>query len=211
MIDVWKFLSLLGTTAFALSGGLVAIEEKFDVLGVFVLAFVTAFGGGAIRNSLVGLPVSLLWNQSLEIDLAFFVVLLLILFPNKVLVPWKKAEQITDAIGLAAFSVQGAISATHVSHSLSAVIVAAVLTGAGGGVVRDLLAGRKPVVLRSEIYAAWSILGALCVHFKIAHNDLSYLLLVFVLALFRVLGYYRHWHLPKISIGEKKAVENENS
>lgn len=69
-----------------------------------------------------------------------------------------KAEVLTDVIGLAVFSIQGALQAITLGQSLSAVIVAAVLTGAVGGVVRDVLAGRKHGVLRSEVYAGWSIL-----------------------------------------------------
>ncbi|HGI3204571.1 TPA: TRIC cation channel family protein, partial [Streptococcus agalactiae] len=55
-IDIWNILSLVGTVAFASSGAIVAIEEEFDILGLFILGFVTAFGGGAIRNVLIGLP-----------------------------------------------------------------------------------------------------------------------------------------------------------
>ena len=61
-IDVWDILSIIGTIAFALSGAIVAMEEDFDILGLFILGFVTAFGGGAIRNLLIGLPISALWS-----------------------------------------------------------------------------------------------------------------------------------------------------
>ena len=66
-IDVWDILSIIGTIAFALSGAIVAMEEGFDILGLFILGFVTAFGGGAIRNLLIGLPISALWSQGSSI------------------------------------------------------------------------------------------------------------------------------------------------
>ena len=88
--------------------------------------------------------------------------------------------------------------AVQLHQPLSAVIVAAVLTGAGGGIVRDVLAGRKPGVLRSEIYAGWSVLAALAIHFKIVYNNSGYYLLVLLLTILRMIGYWRQWHLPKI-------------
>ena len=63
-MNVWDLLSIIGSIAFALSGAIVAMEEDFDILGIFILGFVTAFGGGAIRNLLIGLPISALWSQS---------------------------------------------------------------------------------------------------------------------------------------------------
>lgn len=63
-IDMWEILNIIGTIAFALSGAIVAMEEEFDILGIFILGFVTAFGGGAIRNTLIGLPIEALWGKS---------------------------------------------------------------------------------------------------------------------------------------------------
>lgn len=198
-VDIWTVLSIIGTVAFSLSGAIVAIEEEFDILGLFILGFITAFGGGAIRNLLIGLPVTALWSQGQEFHFALASLILIIIFPKYIKKGWMKAEVLTDAVGLAAFSVQGAIHAVHLGQPLSAVIVAAVLTGAGGGVVRDVLAGRKPGVLRSEIYAGWSIVAAVCIYFKLAHTDFEYYILVILLTIFRMIGYKKKWHLPKVT------------
>ena len=197
-IDVWDLLTMIGTIAFALSGAIVAMEEDFDILGMFILGFVTAFGGGAIRNLLIGLPIGTLWSQGDAFYFALAAMLLIMLFPNVVTKGWLKAEVLTDAIGLASFSVQGAMYAMKLQQPLSAVIVAAVLTGAGGGVVRDVLAGRKPGILRSEVYAGWSILAAFVLYFGIVTSDTGYYALVLVLVILRMIGYKRQWHLPKI-------------
>ena len=198
-IDIWDILNVIGTIAFALSGAIVAMEEDFDILGLFILGFITAFGGGAIRNLLIGLPISALWSQGQAFYFALVAMLFIMVFPNLIThKSWRKAEVLTDAIGLAAFSVQGAMYAVKLHQPLSAVLVAAVLTGAGGGIVRDILAGRKPGVLRSEVYAGWSILAALAIYFKIVHNDSGYYLLVLILTSLRMIGYWRQWHLPKI-------------
>ena len=79
------------------------------------------------------------------------------MLPLKWISHWKRTEALFDAIGLAAFAIQGGLYAANMGHPISAVIVAAVLTGIGGGIIRDLLAGRKPLVLRDEIYAVWAM------------------------------------------------------
>lgn len=114
-IDVWDLLTIIGTIAFALSGAIVAMEEDFDILGMFILGFVTAFGGGAIRNLLIGLPIGTLWSQGDAFYFALAAMLLIMLFPNVVTKGWLKAEVLTDAIGLASFSVQGAMYAMKIA------------------------------------------------------------------------------------------------
>jgi uncharacterized membrane protein YeiH len=81
-------------------------------------------------------------------------------------------------------------------HPLSAVIVAAVLTGIGGGIIRDLLAGRKPVVLRSEIYAVWTILSGLLIGLKMATSPIELYLLFIIITIMRILSYTFDWKLP---------------
>ena len=68
----WDVLSIIGTIAFAISGAFIAMEEEYDILGVYILGIVTAFGGGAIRNLLIGVPVSALWEQGLFFKLLYY-------------------------------------------------------------------------------------------------------------------------------------------
>lgn len=159
----WELLSVIGIIAFAVSGAIVAMEEEYDILGVYILGIVTAFGGGAIRNLLIGVPVSALWEQGAFFQIALTSVTIVFLFPKLLLRHWSKWGNLSDAIGLSAFAIQGALYAVKMGHPLSAVIAAAVLTGSGGGIIRDLLAGRKPLVLKAEIYAVWAALGGLIV------------------------------------------------
>ncbi|NRD79052.1 trimeric intracellular cation channel family protein [Bacillus sp. BRMEA1] len=192
----WEVLSMIGTLAFAVSGAIVAMEEEYDILGVYILGIVTAFGGGAIRNLLIGVPVSALWDQGLYFQIALLAVTAVFLFPANLLKHWQKWGNLFDAIGLSAFAIQGAIYAANMNHPLSAVIVAAVLTGSGGGIIRDLLAGRKPIVLRSEIYAVWAILAGLVVGLKIAANSWELYSLFILVTVLRVLSYTFDWNLP---------------
>ncbi|QIZ07587.1 trimeric intracellular cation channel family protein [Priestia megaterium] len=192
----WEVLSMIGTIAFAVSGAIVAMEEEYDIFGVYILGIVTAFGGGAIRNLLIGVPVSALWEQGLFFQIALLSITAVFLFPSNLLKHWQKWGNLFDAIGLSAFAIQGALYAVKMDHPLSAVIVAAVLTGIGGGIIRDLLAGRKPIVLRSEIYAIWAILTGLFIGLKIVTHSWELYSLFFLVTVLRVLSYTFDWKLP---------------
>ncbi|MBM7659272.1 putative membrane protein YeiH [Bacillus mesophilus] len=200
----WDVMTIIGTIAFAVSGGIVAMEEDYDILGVYVLGLVTAFGGGAIRNLLIGVPVSSLWEQGYMFQLALLSITVIFLFPNGLLKHWKRWGNFFDAIGLAAFAIQGALYATEMGHPISAVVVAAVLTGSGGGIIRDVLAGRKPVVFRSEIYAVWAALAGLAIGFNVVTGTLGlYLLFILIVAL-RMASLFYKWRLPVKSIGQQE-------
>ncbi|QED47633.1 trimeric intracellular cation channel family protein [Cytobacillus dafuensis] len=192
----WEVLSMIGTIAFAISGAIVAMEEEYDILGVYILGIVTAFGGGAIRNLLIGVPVSALWEQGMYFQIALLSITAIFLFPNNLLKHWDKWGNFFDAIGLSAFAIQGALYASEMNHPISAIIVAAVLTGSGGGIIRDLLARRKPLVLNSEIYAVWAIICGLVIGLKFATSPMELFTLFIVITGLRVLSYTFDWKLP---------------
>ena len=106
-------------------------------------------------------------------QIALLSMTIIFLFPNK-LKTLEKWENITDAIGLSAFAVQGALYAQKLNLPISATIVAAVLTGIGGGIIRDLLARRKPLVLRADVYAFWTILAGFLIGAQIIVSDWAY-------------------------------------
>ncbi|MBB5356124.1 putative membrane protein YeiH [Anoxybacillus mongoliensis] len=196
----WEVLSMIGTIAFAISGAIVAMEEEYDILGVYILGIVTAFGGGAVRNVLIGVPVSILWQQQTLFFIAFIAMTIVYLFPQKTLPHWQRWGNFFDALGLSAFAIQGALYAAQMNRPLSAVIVAAVLTGSGGGMIRDILAGRKPLVLRDEIYAAWAILAGIAVGTGIADSPVGLYGLFVIVAALRILSYTYNWKLPNKSL-----------
>lgn len=192
----WEFFSVIGTIAFAISGAIVAMEEEYDLFGVYLLGVVTAFGGGAIRNILIGLPVSTLWSQEMMFQIALAAITIFFIMPHHLIKHWNRWGNFTDAIGLAAFAISGAMHAVRLNMPLSAVIVAAVLTGAGGGIVRDLLARRKPLVLRDEIYAMWAAGTGLIIGLNLFTSDLFLYLLFVTITALRMLSYTRKWRLP---------------
>lgn len=199
-MELFELFSIIGTIAFAVSGGLVAMEEEYDVLGVLVLGLATAFAGGILRNVLIGVPVTTLWTQGSLMLIAVVSIAAAFIMPVAWIGHWKKAEVWFDAIGLSAFGVQGALYAVQKNLPVSAVVVAAVLTGVGGGIVRDLLAGRKPLVLRDEIYAVWAMLAGLAVGMGWTNTTIKMILLFALIVILRMISVHYHWKLPRRSL-----------
>lgn len=192
----WDVFSFIGTAAFAISGAIVAMEEEYDIFGVYILGIVTAFGGGAVRNVLIGVPVSVLWNQEFLFIVASVLITVIFFFSRYLLSHWNRWGNYFDAIGLAAFAIQGAMLAISLNMSLYAVMVAAVLTGAGGGVIRDLMAGRRPLVFKRDIYAVWAAIAGLAVGLGLYEYDLALYALLVLTAGLRILSVMFHWKLP---------------
>jgi uncharacterized membrane protein YeiH len=198
--DVFHVFSLIGTIAFAVSGAIVAMEEDYDILGAFVLGLVTAFGGGVIRNLLIGVPVTTLWSQGLFLKTAGISILVVFVLPVQWIHHWKRSETFFDAIGLSSFAIQGALYAINSNLPVSAVMVAAMLTGIGGGMIRDIMAGRKPLVLREEIYAVWALLAGLAIGIFELQKPWELFALFLIVVLFRMLSVYYKWKLPRRSL-----------
>src|SRR6185312_2675054 len=104
------------------------MEEEYDIFGVYILGMVTAFGGGAARNVLIGVPVSVLWDQEFLFLVASVLITIIFFFSKHLLSHWNRWGSYFDAIGLAAFAIQGAMLAIQLEMPLYAVMVAAVLT-----------------------------------------------------------------------------------
>jgi len=192
----WDVFSFIGTAAFAISGAIVAMEEEYDIFGVYILGMVTAFGGGAVRNILISVPVSVLWDQQFLFFVASILITIIFFLARYLLPHWTRWGNYFDAIGLAAFAIQGAMLAISLNMSIYAVMVAAVLTGAGGGVIRDLLAGRKPLVFKHDIYAVWAALAGLLVGLGLYKSDLALYGLLVMTAGLRIFSLVFHWKLP---------------
>jgi len=150
-------LLIIGIAAYAASGALVAIEAEYSFVGVFVLGLTTAFGGGIIRNILIGAPVSATWDTQ-PIAIVFLTLAVIVMLPLKWTQHWKRWGLFFDSIGLATFAIQGALTVKLIDGHLGLMLVAAMFTGLGGGMIRDLLAGKKPLALKEEIHAVLALL-----------------------------------------------------
>ena len=155
---VMLVLDLLGTAIFALTGAVVGVRRKFDIFGVTVLGCCVGVGGGMIRDCIIGAtPVAALSN---EWYLIICVATALVTYASaKYWLAWRGIVQIADALGLGVFTAIGAIKGDACGLGVAGILLCGVLTAIGGGVIRDVLSGTIPVVLKSDFYATASLLG----------------------------------------------------
>ena len=202
--SIFLVIEVIGTVTFAISGVMAAARASMDWLGAIVLAVVVAIGGGTIRDVLIGrFPVSWIEDASpvlVAIGTAVIVIAILRLRPQADLVTWTPTL-IADAAGLSAFVILGTDIALESGLNGFLAILLGTITGVGGGVLRDILTGNKPIVLVGQVYALAGIAGAalFVVLIELGVNpDLSVWLPMAVIFGIRMLSIRRDWHLPKV-------------
>ena len=194
-------LDLFGTAVFAISGAWVACRKDMDIFGAMVLAFVTAVGGGTIRDVLLGATPVFWFQDTLYLTVIFASTLFAIALRN-----WhEKAQwplQVADALGLAVFVVIGVDKALTYGAEPVVAVMMGVLTGCGGGAIRDVLADEIPNVLRNEVYASAAIAGGAV--FVFLNSVLGFTLAAVIsstLVLFmRLLALYNNISLPRFQL-----------
>lgn len=209
---VFFVIEIIGTVAFAITGVITAIEKKFDILGAIVLGTVTAVGGGILRDIILGyLPPLAFRNPvyALTAIITSVSVFVLAYFTGKKIVRhfdiYSQVINFFDSLGLAVFVVAGINTARECGFGDNAFLslFVAVLTGVGGGVLRDILAGRVPKILRRRVYALAAILGGLIYYylleFGIFSETVSMLIGAGSVLLIRILATVFRWNLPSIS------------
>ncbi len=191
-------LDLLGTIVFAMSGASRGVERKLDLFGVLVLAFVTAVSGGIMRDLLIGAvppeSVSSWRNLAAATASGAFVFRY-----AGALERLRQPVLLFDAIGLGLFAVSGTQKAIDAGVNWPVAAALGMLTGIGGGIVRDVLTARVPVVLHSEIYAVAALAGALIVvggHALALPGWLYAPAGIGACVFLRVMALYRGWRLP---------------
>lgn len=193
-------IEVIGTFAFAVSGAIAAVKSRYDIFGIFVLAFVTAIGGGTIRDLLIGnLPVSWLTN-SIAIWSAVAGFAVTIIFQN-----WFKRIQkwvlFFDAAGLGLFTVMGIQVGLNAGMSVGIAIALGTITGCFGGVIRDVLSGSRPLIFHSELYATASIIGGLFYILLLTQivEFWAQIIAILIVIGIRVVAYHFHLKLPQFS------------
>jgi uncharacterized membrane protein YeiH len=152
-------LDLAGTAVFAVTGALAAGRKRLDIFGVVVLGCVTALGGGTLRDVVLGSqPVFWIANTH-YLAVAAIAALATFLLAQHFKIP-ENILMYADAVGLAVFTVVGFRRGFQETQVYSIAIVMGVTTGVVGGIIRDLLSGEIPMILRREIYASASLCGA---------------------------------------------------
>jgi uncharacterized membrane protein YeiH len=191
-------LDLIGVAVFAVSGALAAVYARLDVFGVLVLACVTALGGGVVRDLLLGIdpPTTLRYWQYLVTPV---VVALVVFRFHPAVARLRRGTQLADALGLALFVTTATSTglATGAPGITSAIV--GVITGVGGGVLRDVLLNEIPQVLRREIYAIAALVGATLVVIgtRLGITPVAVTLVAAaVVAGLRIVALWRGWNAP---------------
>lgn len=197
---MFHLLDIIGTMAFAISGVLTALNKKLDPFGVFIIAFVTAVGGGTLRDVLIGrTPVG--WMQDLiyvyMISLGFFLALIF----RKKLDRLRKSLFLFDTIGLGVFTLIGLEKGIEIGLHPIICIALGTMTACFGGVIRDILCNEIPIIFRREIYATICIIGGM-VFFALKYfnlnNDILYLVTSSVIIAIRLMAVKLKWYLPTV-------------
>ncbi len=159
-MDWIYFLNLAGVFVFAISGTLMAIDNDFDVVGAAIIGFITALGGGTLRDILIGeTPVG--WMQdSVSLYVIVVAVICSYLFKTSIL-KLRKGMFIFDTIGLGLFTILGLQKTLELGLSPVIAVIMGVVSAVFGGVIRDVLSNEVPLIFRSEIYASACVVGGL--------------------------------------------------
>ncbi len=207
---------IIGTVAFAASGAMEAIRHKMDLFGVLILGVITAVGGGVMRDIVIGsLPPSAFLDPfyaALAIAVGLAVFVLTALLKGRGGAQAKRIFDVVfffaDTLGLAAFTVLGIGKTSLESANAALLIFVGVITGVGGGVLRDVFAGIVPSVFRKHVYATASIIGAVLYITVTAYTDLAFskeiaMTVGFLsIVIIRILAATFKWNLPHISLNE---------
>lgn len=211
---IYFIVEMMGTVAFATSGAMVAINKRVDIFGVLVLSSITALGGGCIRDILIGtLPPRMFSDYryvTLAVAVALFVFLVAYVFRNH----YQKSQKIVDsvnnvfdAVGLGIFTVTGVQVAIESGFKMNGILAVClgVITGIGGGILRDVMLREIPFVLKKRIYALASIAGGIVYYNMFLANidrTISIVVAVAVTFVIRLLATIFKLDLPRVKLKE---------
>ena len=213
--EIMLILEIVGTISFAVSGAFVAIKAKFDIFGVLVIGCLTAVGGGITRDMLIGATPPAVFSRLYVILIAAVTACVVFIIGyrkrkrfDELRGKIEHLNNVFDAIGLAAFSVAGteiAFSA-GLSNNAFLAITLGVLTGCGGGVLRDILTETQPYIFKKHVYAIASITGAGTYYLLRCFSEntlIPSLVGMSIIVAVRLLAAKYKWSLPKIQLEDK--------
>ena len=199
---MFEVAEYIGIIAFAASGFFVAVRSKLDFLGVLVSVFLTALGGGIIRDIIADrTPYTFTHNMPALIVISVMLGLVLLKFHKKESLENRLFFIVSDSIGLISFSITGALIAIESQLNLTGVLALAFVTAVGGGITRDIIINEVPFVFKTGFYGTVALLVALFVYLLHYSGGMNFfaLSMVFVAGvLLRIVAYYRKWSIPLI-------------
>lgn len=197
---MFHLLDIIGTMAFAMSGALTAMSKKMDPFGVFIIAFVTAVGGGTLRDVMIGrTPVG--WMLDLQYVYIIIIGYILAIIFRKKFDRLRTSLFLFDTIGLGVFTLIGLEKGINIGLHPVICIALGTMTACFGGVIRDILCTDIPVIFSREIYATICILGGILFFVLREFNlekDVLYLVTSLVIISVRLMAVKFKWYLPTL-------------
>lgn len=201
-MDLFFIADVIGIIAFAISGYLVAVRNELDLLGVLIASFLTALGGGILRDVILD-TTPFTFREYYPATTVLVVLAFSFIFQlnRKKEIERKLFFVISDTIGLVAFSITGALLALDANLNIFGVLILSFLTAMGGGLTRDILINKVPAVLVTDFYGSIALLVALllfiCHYFSIL-NELTTFAIATLAISVRLVAYFKGWRLPTI-------------
>ncbi len=199
---MFEVAEYIGIIAFASSGFFVAVRNKLDFLGTLISVFLTALGGGIIRDIAVDkTPYTFTHNIPALIILTVMILLILFRFHKKDSIENKPLFILSDSIGLISFSITGALIAIENELNLTGVLALAFVTAVGGGIIRDVIINEVPFVLKTGFYGTIALLIGLTLYVLHIFDLISFYTMTMVFAVgivLRIVAYYKKWSIPLV-------------
>lgn len=192
-------IEILGTISFAMSGSFAAMQKRLDPFGVLIIAFVTSVGGGTIRDLLLDVPV--FWMRDLVICSIIFITCIVSMIFKSIEKKFKVTMFLFDSFGLGLFTIIGIQKGMNADLHPLICITLGTITGCFGGISRDILLNRIPLIFRKEIYATACIVGGGIFILLVNYTTLSYAFVqvftILLIVAIRTLSVKYHWQMPK--------------
>lgn len=192
-------IEILGTISFAMSGAFAAMQRRFDPFGVLMIAFVTSVGGGTVRDLLLDVPV--FWMDDLVMCSVIFITAIVAMIFKSVERKFRVTLFIFDSFGLGLFTIIGIQKGLNAELHPIICLTLGTITGCVGGILRDILLNRIPLILRKEIYATACIVGGSLFLLMVNYTHLSYVFVqvstILLIVAIRTLAVKYHWQMPK--------------
>lgn len=192
-------IDILGTIAFAISGVLTALNKRLDPFGILIIAFVTAVGGGTLRDILIDAPVA--WMRNLTYVYVIFASTVLAVIFRKRLNHIRRSLFLFDTIGIALYTIVGVEKGIAAGFHPIICVALGTMTACFGGVIRDILCNEIPIIFRKEIYATACILGGsayFLLHFTPITETFIVIISGSIVIIVRLLAVYFNLSLPSI-------------
>jgi len=199
---MFEVAEYIGIIAFAISGFFVAVRNKLDFLGALISVFLTALGGGIIRDITVDrTPYTFTHSIPALTILIVMILLILFRFHRRDSIENKLLFILSDSIGLISFSITGALIAIEAELNLTGVMALAFVTAVGGGIIRDVIINEVPFVLKTGFYGTIALLIGLTLYILDLYDLISFdaMIMVFTVGIvLRLVAYYKKWAIPLV-------------